>query len=189
MRRICLVDSCEEICCAFRSLCPSDFKLFIFDEVGDCLNKIFGMFYDLLIVDVTRLEINGDDYLAAIRQKRRLLPIIGIGPSIDTPSLVRLMKKGLSDFVEKPLNYSSFFTKVQEYIDSKDRFNPLAQFTPREKEVYYHILNGKTNKEIANLMQKSIRTIEDHRANLMKKVRASNLVELIKFGIDYPHYL
>lgn len=60
-----------------------------------------------------------------------------------------------------------------------DRANPRNDLTPREKEIAFHVANGKTSKEIGRLVAISPRTVEVHRARLMKKLGVRNLAELV----------
>jgi two-component system, LuxR family, response regulator FixJ len=184
-RRIYLVDPCEVTRSGFRRWCPPQFKLVILDDALPCLDAIQDGSCELLIVDVALLDIDGKDHLSAIRQKHPFLPIIGLGQSVDIPFIVRVLKMGLSDFVEKPVEFSALYSKVIEDLDDNNGLNHQIKLTPSEKKIFYHVMKGKTNKDIATHMQKSIRTIEDHRSNLMKKVGAENMVDLIKFGIAY----
>jgi two-component system response regulator FixJ len=184
-KRIYLVDPCETIRSGFHSSCPPHIRLGVFDDVLQCLNTIPDNPCELLIVDVALLDIDGKDHLATIRQKHPFLPIIGLGQSVNIPFVVRVLKKGLSDFVEKPVVYSALYSKVMEYLDDNNGPNRQVKLTPSEKKIFHQVLKGKTNKEMATMMQKSIRTIEDHRSNLMKKIGVTNLVDLVKWGIAY----
>lgn len=176
------MDPCEVTRSGFRSSCPPQFKLVIFDDILHCLGTIPDGSCELLFVDVALLDIDGKDHLAAIQQKQPFLHIIGMGHAVEIPVIVRLLKKGICDFVEKPLEFSTLFSKAMDILEEKNGIQ-LRKLTPNEKKIFHFILQGKTNKDMAKQMQKSIRTIEDHRSKLMKKLNSSNIVELTKCGI------
>jgi len=104
---------------------------------------------------------------------------------------VRAMKAGVYDFVEKPFNKQVLLELVQKAVnESRKTFQSrtrkdeilrrLDLLTERERQVLDGIIAGDGNKAIAHQLQLSIKTVEVHRARLMKKMHANSLVELMK---------
>lgn len=124
------------------------------------------------------------------RQKIRL-PVIFISDSADTASVVRALKAGVLNYLDKPLERQSLWEAIHEAlaIDADNRARRrrsarirqrVEQLTPGEKEVLAALLEGSSNRQIADALGRSVRTIEERRAKLMKKMRARNLPELVR---------
>jgi RNA polymerase sigma factor (sigma-70 family) len=101
------------------------------------------------------------------------------------------MKQGALDFIEKPFDDEHLLRRVQYALtkgalqthrkSEHDRIaQRLAQLTPREREALNLIVGGRTNKEIAEQLHISPRTVEVHRARLMKKLEAESLSDLVR---------
>lgn len=141
----------------------------------------------LLITDVRLPDISGLELLEKLRQQKIFLPVIVITGYGDIPMAVRAMKLGAKDFLLKPFNEQVLLEKVQKHINQSvnneslhlinKRINSLSK---REQQIIKLIINGKLNKQIAHELSISIYTVEAHRANIMTKVQAKNLAQLIK---------
>jgi two-component system response regulator FixJ len=119
---------------------------------------------------------------------------IMITGAADVSLAVQVMKAGAVDFVPKPFDGPALLTAVRRALNrlptasassrSVGRFREaLARVTPREREVLRGLVDGKTNKAIARDLAISPRTIEAHRANLMKKLRVETLPELVRLSV------
>jgi FixJ family two-component response regulator len=117
-------------------------------------------------------------------------PLIIITGHADVPAAVRALKGGAVDFVEKPFDPQRLLDRIQEAIgrDAAAReaaareatlLERMASLTPREREVMDHVVSGHANKVIAFDLDISERTVELHRARVMKKMRARSLAELV----------
>ncbi len=117
----------------------------------------------------------------------RVIIITGYG---DVETGVRAMKEGAFDFIEKPFNDQSLLEKVQHAIETSqqsqealERIRMLRRdfdtLTSRETDVLQHILAGEPNKQIAFELDLSEKTIEFHRANVMKKTHSRSLASLV----------
>ena len=104
------------------------------------------------------------------------------------------MKKGAIDFLEKPFSdeeicrlVDSSLQKAKDVSDKKEvnlkAQELLAKLTPRENQVLERITAGRLNKQIADDLSISIKTVEAHRANIMTKVEARTVAELIKIAL------
>ncbi|MBF0609903.1 MAG: response regulator transcription factor [Magnetococcales bacterium] len=116
------------------------------------------------------------------------LPTIFLTSYGDVKTAVRAMRMGAVDFLEKPFNNQELLDKVQkvlaQYALTEQKSFPvnqeiLEQLTPREMEVMVQLVLGKSNKVVATEMNISIKTVEYHRANLMRKLNAKSLADLI----------
>lgn len=147
-----------------------------------------------LVLDVRMPDINGMDLHAKLKQDGCTLPVIIMTGHADVDMAVRAMKAGVYDFIEKPYNDSLMLERIQsaiafdldnrkaqERIDSvKER---LATLTPREYEVLQYVLKSTANKVIAAELNISIKTVELHRSNLMAKMQASSVTELVRLAL------
>lgn len=142
-----------------------------------------------LFLDVRMPETSGLDVLDCLRRRGFGLPVIMMSCYADVPMVTRAFKAGVVDFVEKPFNPQDIIEKVQQ-IFALDQFRSggasadveqrLASLSARERQVLELILKGLRNKEIAAELGVGQRTIETHRANLMKKMACKSLLELIQ---------
>src|SRR5262249_51361614 len=122
------------------------------------------------------------------------LPVIIVTGHGDVPLAVRAMKAGAVDFIEKPFEAGTILQSVRRAVaqneDERDRsafaraaLTRLAALTAREHQVLDHLVAGKANKVIAFELDISPRTVEIHRANLMEKMHAKSLSELVRMAL------
>lgn len=118
-------------------------------------------------------------------------PIIFISGQGDVASVRVAMKRGCVDFLEKPFSENELLELVRKAMVQQARWRRrqreraglerrLASLTPREREVLKLVVAGKTNKMISEQWGVSVRTVEIHRANVMKKMGANSLAELVR---------
>jgi len=112
----------------------------------------------------------------------------------DVPMAVRAMKAGAVDFIEKPFQNGNLLAVVEKGLkrDAKTReeqrrragiIKRLARLTPREREVMEHLIQGKLNKVIAADLGISTRTVEIHRARIMRKLGARSLSAVTRMAV------
>jgi two-component system response regulator FixJ len=122
------------------------------------------------------------------------MPVIVLTAHADVPLAVEAMKLGAIDLLEKPFDDDALIAAVDaalERLDAEETRsretvaikNRLATLTRRENEILAGLLRGLSNKVIAHDLGISIRTAEVHRANIMAKMRAGNLAELVKMAL------
>jgi FixJ family two-component response regulator len=135
-------------------------------------------------LDILR-ELHGEDYPA---------PIFMISGHGDISMAVSAIKNGALDFIEKPFRGSELVTRLEEAIGAYARrqaqfagsniatlhFPGREPLTRREREVLEQFTSGASNKEAGRTLGISPRTIEDHRANIMKKLGAKNAADLVR---------
>lgn len=121
-------------------------------------------------------------------------PIIFITGHADVQMAVSRMKHGAIDFLEKPFNHQQLFSLVNNALETSgariesdktdsQRKEKLARLTGREQQVLERIVAGRLNKQIADDLTISIKTVEAHRANIMEKLEAKTMAELMKIAI------
>lgn len=144
-----------------------------------------------LVLDVRMPEMNGLELQAELRRQGIRLPIIFLTAYADVPVTVEAMRGGAVDFLVKPVNGAQLVDKVraimERYLEQRDaqasqrRFRErLAKLTGRERQILAHALAGKQNKEIAQLLGISHRTIEAHRSRIFLKTNVGSLLELAR---------
>lgn len=147
-----------------------------------------------VILDVRMPGTSGLDLFEELVARGDGLPVIFITAYADVPMAVRAMKSGAVEFVEKPFNRQTLLDKVQRAIkDDADRRGRAAaredlsrrfrRLTDKEREVLELIKDGRPNKEIASRLGITARAVELRRSSLMRKLRVSSLIELLRLTV------
>ncbi|MCJ7721038.1 response regulator [Candidatus Bathyarchaeota archaeon] len=165
-----------------RILEGSGIKVSCFSDPTTCMAKLRSQKCSLLITDLKMPEKSGIDVLKEVKRLTPWVPVLVISGYGDIPTVVRAIKAGAVDFIEKPFDKIGFIHKIRSMlpeIDSTDTYlgKPLTQ---AEISMLGLVIQGKSSKEIARLFHRSKRTIEDHRSHLMRKLKAQNLLDLAK---------
>lgn len=176
------VDSDEHICSSVKAFCSNKFHVETFTMVQECLTRLSSASRGILILDCTLLDEPCLETLYDICRMSRTLLVIATGANITISRVVELMKQGLYDFIPKPIKLSELLNSILIAVNS----NKIGfRLTFNEEKVLALLLRGMTNKEVARLLNRSVRTIEEHRLHISKKLGAENRIELIKLGHDY----
>ena len=144
------------------------------------------------------LRMEGMDVIALLERLRAdgiRLPVVLITGHGDVPVAVRAMKAGAADFIEKPYSNETLLASIARVLDAEtattgmspeaaEAASRIAQLTPREREVLDQLVLGHPNKIIAHHLDISPRTVEIHRANLMKKMQADSLSHLVRMALS-----
>ena len=147
-----------------------------------------------LILDVRMPGITGVELHDVLLKAGIDIPVIFITGHGSVSLAVKSMKKGAIDFLEKPFSdeeicrlVDSSLQKARDVSDKREvnlkAQELLAKLTPRENQVLERITAGRLNKQIADDLNISIKTVEAHRANIMTKVEARTVAELIKIAL------
>ena len=157
-----------------------------FDSAIDCLSELKTAECNLLITDVNMDGMNGVQLLKEVRKTRPQLPVLVVTGFGDVPLAVLAVKSGAHDFIEKPLDADTFVPIVMEALDQPDYEEGLSgkPLTNAEKTIVRMIADGKSNKEIAHILCRSVRTVENHRHRIMKKLGIDSTAELVKMAIQ-----
>jgi two-component system response regulator FixJ len=153
-----------------------------------------------LVTDLKMPDINGVDLLRRMRAANVAIPSIVITGHGDVPMAVQAMKAGALDFIEKPFDDQVLIDAIDRAIASVEKSSSGAdngsavrlrfdQLTEREKQVMKGIVAGQANKTIAYDLDISPRTVEVHRANVMAKMQAKSLPDLVRMVLsaDLPY--
>ncbi len=147
-----------------------------------------------LILDVRMPGMTGPELQEELLRREINMPIIFITGHGTVPMAVDSMKKGAVDFLEKPFSDELLCARVasafealrgeSEKLDACKRAADLiARLTPREAQVLDRIVAGRLNKQIADDLNISIKTVEAHRANIMDKIEARTMADLMKTAL------
>jgi len=147
-----------------------------------------------LLVDIRMGGMSGLDLQDRLLERKSPLPIVFITGHGDVPMAVDTMKKGALDFIQKPFNEPELIGLVErmlgraraaftEQLQAATREALLAKLTSREAQVLERIVAGRLNKQIADDLGISIKTVEAHRANIMEKMGANTVADLLKVAL------
>jgi RNA polymerase sigma factor (sigma-70 family) len=167
------------------------FKVAAFASAEDFLKAWRPEFNGCLLLDVRMPGMSGLELHERLRAQYSTLPIIFITGHGDVPMAVAALKKGAVDFIEKPFNGTELLRLVSQCLVTEQEHRArrrqdaevsrrLDQLTQREREVLDLIIAGKLNKQIADVLGISIKTVEVHRARVMEKMAAQSLAELVQ---------
>ncbi len=161
------------------------FRVTSFSNASDCLEKLRSQSCDLLIADVEMPGMDGIALLTAVKEACPWIPIVLVTDDGDVRMAATAFKKGAADFLRKPLTKEDLLSAVMFALENVPPGCPFCRkpLTTAEAQVLRLLLEGKTNKEIARVRQRSRRTIEDQRRRIMHKLGAQNTVDLVKRGI------
>jgi two-component system response regulator FixJ len=148
----------------------------------------------VLLLDVRMPGMSGMALLEWLRAQHPSLPVIMITGHGDIDMAVRAMKLGAMDFITKPFSSQALLDLIQDVLRrvsetaAPDMSGALASsrlktLTAREREIFDRIVAGESNKVIALDLGISIRTVESHRANVMEKLKAKTLVDLVLLSV------
>ena len=144
-----------------------------------------------LLVDIRMEGMNGLALQDKLLEMKHPIPLAFITGHGDVPLAVDTMKKGAVDFIQKPFQEETLITLIDQmhqlaqtaysaHNEEEMRRQLLSRLTSREKQVLERIVAGRLNKQIADDLDISIKTVEAHRANIMDKLNANTVADLLK---------
>ncbi|MDR2128130.1 MAG: response regulator [Burkholderiaceae bacterium] len=147
-----------------------------------------------LLVDIRMNGMSGLELQDELIERQSPLPIVFITGHGDVPMAVATMKKGAMDFIQKPFEEEQLLGLVErmleqaahsfsEHQQAASRDALLSRLTARELQVLERIVAGRLNKQIADDLGISIKTVEAHRANIMEKLDANTVADLLKIAL------
>jgi FixJ family two-component response regulator len=147
------------------------------------------------VVDVRMPGMSGLELQDELRRRGCEMPLIVITGHGDVPMAVSSMKKGAVDFLEKPFNDEQLCQLVRECLNrveqsaeanqaEREAIERLQRLTGRERQVLELIVAGRLNKQIADDLDISIKTVEAHRANIMTKIGARTMADLMRIALQ-----
>lgn len=149
---------------------------------------------ECVLTDVRMPGMTGIELVERLAPRAPRPQVIVMTMHGDAPSAVRAMKAGAFDYIEKPLRELELIELVHKAISSarqqrvRQEHRRLARaalgaLSPREREVMEQVVIGRMNKEIARLLNISVRTVELHRAKVMDKTGCATLTELVTLAL------
>ena len=171
-----------------------DYRVRCFDSAESFLSRYDPREVACLIVDIRMGGMTGLELQDKLVERRSPLPIVFITGHGDVPMAVDTMKKGAMDFIQKPFKEDDLVSLVERMLDSaRESFSDhqnaanrdalLSKLTGREAQVLERIVAGRLNKQIADDLGISIKTVEAHRANIMEKLNANTVADLLKIAL------
>lgn len=147
-----------------------------------------------VVTDIRMPDMDGLALQAELVKRNSHLPVVIITGHGDIPMTVRAMRAGAVDFLEKPFARETLLASVARALEIGNRtaetahntheiLARIATLTPREREVFALVVDGKQSKVIAYELGASARTIEVHRGRVMDKLQAKSLQELVRMAI------
>lgn len=172
----------------------ANYKCITYDSAIAFLEALRGLAPGCVVTDIRMPEMSGLELVRGLRERSLSLPIIVITGHADVPLAVEAMKAGVADFIEKPFDDEVFLKAVRQAMAQEAdqqaardaRSEVLAKIeslSGRERDVLDGLVTGRSNKVIAFDLGISPRTIEIYRANLMTKMGAGSLSELVRMAL------
>lgn len=144
-----------------------------------------------LVADIRLPDMGGMELLEELAKRSMDLPVIFTASEADIPTVVRAMKAGAVNFMQKPIAEEVMIASVEDALrvgqyahkraaQLQVARETLAQLTPREQHVLEQLVRGHSNKTAAYALGISTRTVEFHRARIMSKLNARNMTDLLR---------
>lgn len=176
-----------------RLLGAEGYRVVTFESPRAFLDAYDGAARGCVLMDVTMPDLNGIELQAALIAKNCALPIVFLTGCGDIPTSVQAMKHGASDFLTKPVEAHALIAAVREAFEretaEREKFaeaailrERLASLTPREHEVLTHVIAGRLNKQIADSLGTTEKTVKVHRARVMEKMQADSIAQLVRLA-------
>jgi two-component system response regulator FixJ len=170
------------------------FKVRLFEAAGSFLEQLPGLGFGCVVSDIRMPGMSGMNLLRNLKASRADLPVVIMTGHGDIPLAVEAIKLGALDFLEKPFEDERLVAAIRKALESgadsarsdavaSDLLARIASLSPRERQVMDGLVAGLSNKLIARDYDISPRTIEVYRANVMTKMQARSLSELVRLAL------
>ncbi len=165
-----------------------------FGSLTDFLSREYYSGGGCFVLDVCLTEMSGLEVRQKLSDAKYYLPTVFISGYADIPTSVSAMRSGAIDYLPKPVGADDLLTAVRAALD-KDRVQRIAQgdleqirkrlasLTPREHEVFRHVITGQINKQIAARLAVVPKTIKVHRAAIMQKMQMKTVADLVRAAL------
>lgn len=179
------------------------FKIIAEASDGDeCLEKCHNNIADILLLDINMPKMNGLDTLKKIRKEKLPLKVLMLTVHNETEYLVKAIDIGIEGYILKDSGFAELKKAIETIVSGESYIQPslipalnnylirkdtdkdkIDSLTKREIEVLIQVANGKFNKEIANNLDISERTVKNHLSNIFKKIEVSDRTQAAVFTI------
>lgn len=175
-------------------LSSSGFSVKKFDGAPRFLEFLPQIQTGCILTDIRMPQIDGMTLLKQVKQEKPNLSVIMMTGHGDIPLAVEAMKLGATDFIEKPFDDERLIGSIKEALAgagftakssavSSEIADRISTLSPRERQILDGLVAGLPNKAIARTYDISPRTVEVYRANVMTKMQATSLSELVRFAL------
>jgi two-component system response regulator FixJ len=172
----------------------SGFSVSLYEAAQPLLDCMGDLPAGCILTDVRMPGIDGLELLRRVVASGALLPVIVMTGHGDVPLAVEAMKLGAVDFIEKPFDDETLLSAIRTAFENtkskqsdaaatREFVNRLDSLSERERQVFNRLIVGDANKVIARLLEISPRTVEIYRANVMTKMQASSLPDLVRWAV------
>ncbi|MBS1145030.1 MAG: DNA-binding response regulator [Proteobacteria bacterium] len=162
-----------------------------FDSAENFLKARHDEMRGCIVLDVRMPEMSGLELHEKLDGLGSQLPVIFVTGHGDVPMAVSALQRGACDFIEKPFHNEDLLSRIRRALELDSQLSArrerdgaishrLDQLTQREREVMQLVVAGKLNKQIADELNISMKTVEAHRARVMEKMGVRTLAELVK---------
>jgi two-component system response regulator FixJ len=194
-RKVYVIDDDEAMRDSLNFLLDSaNFDVTLFESAVNFLEALPGLHFGCVVSDVRMPGLDGIELLKRMKAAHSTFPIIIMTGHGDVPLAVEAMKLGAVDFLEKPFEDDRLIGMIEGAIRqagpavksealAHDIATRIASLSPRERQVMEGLIAGLSNKLIARDYDISPRTIEVYRANVMTKMQANSLSELVRLAM------
>lgn len=176
------------------SLATLGFSTRAFASGRDFLDEVDMLSPGCVLLDIRMPEIDGLAVLQQLGERIQRFAVVAITGHGDVDIAVRAMKCGARDFLEKPFTDAALTDVIATLLDDlpvrvdaeavrRDAAARVAQLTPREQDVLNGLVVGLPNKALAHNLAISVRTVEMHRGNLMARLGAKSLAEVVCLAV------
>lgn len=171
-------------------------KVETFESAEAFLAKLQGDRPGCIVLDVRMPGMSGPELMDRLKELHVSMPIIFLSAHGDVPLAVRTMKGGALDFLQKPYNNQQFLERVRHALDLDAKNRSLRRqqgdtatridgLSGREREILDLVVEGQSNKVIGRSLGISYKTVEAHRARLMRKMGVASFAELMQVVLAF----
>ena len=178
-----------------RLLAAAGFETRTYTSALEFLSAIAPDASGCIILDVRLPDLNGLELQVALGSRGVSLPIIFLTGHGEIPDSVRAIQRGAVDFLIKPVDSNALLAAVSRAMAQDDAASAARatrqalrsryeRLTPRENEVFLHLIAGRLNKQVAANLDITERTIKLHRASIFRKLEVGSMAEMARLAAD-----
>lgn len=178
-----------------RMLADVGYDVFDYNSATSFLSNSRVVSPAVILLDMQMPDLSGLELLDCLEKKSSTTPIIFLSGQSHPQQIVKGLKKGALDFLFKPFNLEELLNAIQTALEyDRKQFKRILKtseikqnfllLTPREKEVFFLLVSGLMNKEIAQQLGTTDATIKVHKARVMEKMRAASVQDLVRFHLE-----
>lgn len=178
-----------------RMLADVGYDVFDYNSATSFLSNSRVVSPAVILLDMQMPDLSGLELLDCLEKNGSTTPIIFLSGQSHPQQIVKGLKKGALDFLFKPFNLEELLNAIQTALEyDRKQFKRILKtseikqnfllLTPREKEVFFLLVSGLMNKEIAQQLGTTDATIKVHKARVMEKMRAASVQDLVRFYLE-----